>query len=121
MRVIVCGSRTFGVRDAHLAEMDRLLSELPPDVVIVHGDAYGADKLAGKWAALHGRKVEAYPADWTRHGLAAGPLRNSEMLADGADQVIAFWDGASRGTKDMINKARAAGVPTRVHQFSVGR
>lgn len=119
MRVLVCGSRGFGVKDEHLTQMHRALSTLPPDAVIVHGDAYGADKLAGIWAKQNGRGVEAHPADWNKHGRAAGPIRNSAMLASGVDLVIAFWDGASRGTKDMIDKAKAADVPTHVHFFGV--
>src|SRR5690606_30354012 len=58
-----------------------------------------------------GWHVVAYPADWRRHGRAAGPIRNQEMADAGADLCIAFPGG--RGTADMVRRARAAGIPVR--------
>jgi hypothetical protein len=55
----------------------------------------------------------AYPADWNTHGRTAGPIRNSRMLAEGKpDLVLAFTHDLSKsiGTRDMVTKARAAGV-----------
>lgn len=49
-----------------------------------------------------------FEADWEKHGRAAGPIRNAEIVA-ACDKLIAFWDGKSRGTQDAIKKARAAG------------
>ena len=46
---------------------------------------------------------ELFPADWDKHGRAAGPIRNKQM-ADYADVLIAVWDGKSRGTKNMIDE-----------------
>lgn len=39
--------------------------------------------------------------------------RNGWIIAD-ADQVVAFWDGASRGTKDSIERARKLGKPLHI-------
>jgi hypothetical protein len=37
------------------------------------------------------------------------------VIATGAPfGLVAFWDGVSRGTKDMIDVATAAGIPVRV-------
>ncbi len=107
MRVIVCGGRDYADRDAIEAE----LRSLPPDAVIVHGGAQGADNLAGAVARSLGLRAEVHPAEWGRYGKAAGPRRNAEMLAAGADLVLAFPGG--KGTADMVAKARAAGVPLR--------
>lgn len=52
--------------------------------------------------------VEARPADWKRFGRAAGVLRNTAMLADRPELVIAFPGG--KGTADMVRKAKAAGL-----------
>lgn len=41
---------------------------------------------------------------------ATAKHRNGWIVED-ADQVVAFWDGASSGTADTIRRARAAGVP----------
>lgn len=79
-------------------------------VTVVHGSAAGADTLAGRVAAAWGMRVEEHPADWGRHGKAAGPRRNAGMVALGADVVLAFPLGASRGTRDCMAKAAAAGI-----------
>jgi hypothetical protein len=71
------------------------------------GEAYAKSK---------GYTVEVHPADWQRYGLAAGPKRNKEMAA-AAHALIAIWDGQSRGTKNMIDEARAAGLPVRVYRY----
>ena len=58
--------------------------------------------------------VEKYPADWTRYGYAAGPIRNQQMLDEGRPSlVLAFHNDFehSKGTKDMIDKARKANIP----------
>jgi hypothetical protein len=77
-------------------------------VTIVHGNARGADRWAALIAKELGYKVEPHPANWTRYGRSAGPIRNREMLASGVVLVIAFPGG--RGTDDMIKQAMKAGV-----------
>ena len=59
-----------------------------------------------------------YPADWERHGRAAGPIRNEEM-AEVSDALIAFWDGKSRGTKSMIEIARRKGLQVAVVRYDL--
>lgn len=115
MRVIVTGSREWSGPDA-LAVIDRRLSTLPPGSTVVHGACRGVDEIAGRCAARMGFAVEPHPAEWDRHGKAAGPRRNEAMLAAGADLVIAFHDDLdhSRGTKHMVSIARRAGVPVEV-------
>jgi hypothetical protein len=103
-RVIVCGSREWTDRTlihdtlAALTEHGR--------VVIVHGAARGADRIADEEARALGFDVEPHPADWRRYGKRAGSIRNALMLSLGCSRVIAFWDGYSRGTEHMIRIAR---------------
>ena len=40
--------------------------------------------------------------------IAAGPIRNKEMAQNG-DFLVAFWDGKSKGTKNMIKTMKACG------------
>jgi NADPH-dependent 7-cyano-7-deazaguanine reductase QueF-like protein len=47
-------------------------------------------------------ELKVFPADWNKHGRAAGPIRNAQM-GDYADQLVAVWDGKSKGTKNMID------------------
>jgi hypothetical protein len=111
--VLVCGSRDWvdwwaiAVRLAGLGE--------PGDVVILHGDARGADRIARAAGLLYGFDVRAFPADWAGHGRRAGILRNLEMLDERPDLVIAFQTNNSRGTQHTINEARRRGIPVEVH------
>lgn len=85
--------------------------------VIIEGEAAGADSIARDVAESLGIPVEKYPANWTAHGLAAGPIRNRQMLTEGKpDAVLAFHDDieASKGTKDMVQAAMLADLPVTV-------
>ena len=112
-RVLVCGSRYWTAREPIVAA----LRELPAGTTIIHGAARGADRIAGEVATELGFEVIACPADWDTHGKAAGPIRNGEMLRDHQpDWVLAFTPNLeqSRGTRDMVVKARRAGLPVKV-------
>ena len=108
MRVLICGGRDYQDRRGVFAALDRLHAKRGIGCVI-HGGAAGADFLAGAWADERGITTATFPADWSTHGLAAGPLRNQQMIDEGKpDGVIAFPGGA--GTADMVERARRAGV-----------
>jgi len=112
-RVIVCGSRSWLMEGAIRAR----LSKLPKGSTVIHGGCAGPDIQAGAAAMDFGFKVVVEPARWDLDGRAAGPLRNQRMLSHAPDLVIAFWDGNSRGTLDMINRAKKSGVPVEVHRL----
>jgi hypothetical protein len=120
MRLLVCGSRTWTDRARLWQVLDRLVTEQSDGqvVTVIEGDARGADRLAGQLAHQRGWRLERYPADWTHQGRAAGFRRNARMLRQGRpDLVVAFTVGPlqqSRGTADMVRRARAAGVPVQV-------
>lgn len=59
-------------------------------------------------ALARGITVEPHPADWKRHGRAAGPIRNQKMLEEKPEMVVAFPGG--KGTADMVKKAGQAGI-----------
>lgn len=88
------------------------------NVIIISGHTSGADSLGEKFATDHNLQCELYPADWKRHGKAAGPIRNAEM-AKVADALIAFWDGQSHGTKSMIELAKRKGLQVAVIRFDM--
>lgn len=128
VKVLVCGGRDLSDVDFINRRMDRIHAATPITTV-VHGDARGADRLAGKWAELHGIPEKKYPADWKQFPKSAGPIRNGQMLTierQGLERVIAFPGG--NGTFDMVDKARRAGVPVqhvtgryKLFQFNVDR
>ena len=117
-RLVVCGCRDFSDYKLLSKEIDSFLKNIVNNrsVTIVSGGANGADKLGERYAHEHGLKVDLHPALWEQFGKAAGVRRNQEM-ANISDAVIAFWDGESRGTKNMIDRAREASIPCKVVQY----
>lgn len=108
MRILVTGGRDYNDYKTVSHYLDSLRRG-DETVVIIHGGASGADSLAGEWAEYNNALLEVYYANWHRHGRAAGPIRNEQMLRDGKpDLVVAFPGG--RGTKDMVSRARRAGL-----------
>ena len=100
-KIIVAGSRTFNNYPLLKKVLDERKDEFKE---VVCGDAKGADSMGETWAIQNGIKVVHFPADW-KLGSAAGFIRNHQM-GDYADELIAFWDGKSSGTKDMIEYMR---------------
>lgn len=96
--------------------------------VLIHGASHGADLLAarycqewnglnedtGQWASPC--EILPFPADWRRHGNAAGFMRNARMLTEGRpDMALGFVNmplHLSKGSADMARRARKAEVPT---------
>ena len=115
-KVIIAGSRSY---DKGICYIHEILEELCiPVNEVVCGMAIGAD-LAGKaWAEDRGIPIKEFPANWSKYGKRAGILRNIEM-GDYADELVALWDGKSRGTKHMIDYMTKLGKPTHVHYFAV--
>lgn len=79
------------------------------------GDAAGVDNLALHYCLGLGLPHTVWKADWNAHGKAAGPIRNAAMVK-GADVLIAFWDGASQGTRSAIYEALKAGLEVHVYR-----
>ncbi len=78
-----------------------------PITRVVSGCASGADSEGVRWALRSAIPIKQFPAKWTTHGKAAGPMRNSEM-SNYAEACIAFPGGS--GTEDMVRKAIAKGL-----------
>lgn len=92
---------------------------------IISGMASGADSLAVKFAHSHALKLVEFPADWKNldakpckimknsHGeynALAGHNRNRAMAEyatsdDNFGVLILFWDGKSKGSKNMKSQA----------------
>lgn len=129
-KIVVCGSRTWG-QDSFTGEfipedyeffeqkMNFFLGNLEKTKVeIVSGCAKGPDTLAIKYAEDRGYKVWRFPAEWNRFGKLAGVVRNA-LMADFSTHCIAFWDGKSNGTKDMIKQAREKGLLVKIIKVEI--
>lgn len=110
MVVLINGSRDFN--DYSLLE-EKCYEILSPfikkgdKIIIIEGDARGADKLAGKFAKENNFELEIYAADWEHLGKKAGLLRNIEMVEGSRfghkpDILISFNMG-TRGTQHTID------------------
>lgn len=76
--------------------------------VLVHGDAPKGDRDAARiWSELGGT-TEPTPADWAKHGKAAGPIRNAAMVKSEPELVLAFIHGASAGASHLARIADEA-------------
>lgn len=115
MRTIIAGSRS--VDDYEIVKDAVSKSGITP-TTILSGNARGVDRLGERWAAENSVPLETYPAEWEKHGKAAGYIRNAEMVTRAA-ALIAIWDGSSRGTEHVIELARQRGL--RVHVRMVAR
>lgn len=132
LRLLICGDRFWGTElgpdgvtriqcvrdwDTMFNAVKELHSKLPLSAII-EGEAKGADKMGAMVAAILEIPVMKFPADWGTHGKAAGPIRNQQMLTFGKpDLVFAFHHDIrnSKGTKDMVARAKKAKVPGRIY------
>jgi hypothetical protein len=111
-RLIIAGSRDFDDYELLKKKTNHVLSEKVKthEIKIVSGCASGADNLGERYAVENGYEIEKHPALWSRHGRAAGPIRNGKM-AEQSDALIVFWDGKSKGTRNMIHNMGLLGKP----------
>lgn len=117
-RVIIAGSRSFNDYGLLCSYCNRLLSVIQHShtIVVISGTARGADRMGEQYARERGFQLQRCPADWEQYGKSAGHIRNAKM-ADNADALIVFWDGASKGTKNMIDIARRKGLAVRIIRY----
>jgi hypothetical protein len=123
-RVLVTGSRTWDDRTAVWTALDQIAVEHPSArVIVVHGDASGADRLAVEWVDNVRAEDEPHPPDYTAHGAIAPLVRNGEMVEAGADLCLTFIQECpcprrkkphgTHGSVDCATKAARAGIPVR--------
>ena len=88
------------------------------DVVIISGGARGADKIAEDFSKKYELKNIIMNANWDLNGKAAGHIRNKEMASKSLEfeerTLIAFWDGKSKGTKNMIENANKMKIDVKI-------
>lgn len=106
MKLLVTGSRNY---KSYKSVIDYITKTQPS--LVIQGGAPGADTLAKIAAANLGIQTATYEANWNKLGKSAGFIRNKQMLEfSKPDQAVAFWDGVSPGTKNMIELINASGI-----------
>lgn len=107
MKIAVIGSRDLKVRD--------LEKYLPKETdEIVSGGAKGIDTCAREYALLNGIKLTEFLPDYNKFGKKA-PLERNLQIIDYADEVIAFWDKKSNGTRFVIINCKKHGKKIKVY------
>jgi len=133
-KLIVAGGRDYRDYERMKVELSRLIREelMGYDVSIVSGMANGADSMGFHYAEQYAIRSYQFLADWDNvdvpgawvkkhangrlYNARAGHQRNAEM-ARFSDGLIAFWDGRSRGTLNMIETMKGLGKLVRIVDY----
>lgn len=115
MRIAIVGSRD-GLPWLRVKAAIGELMRLPGVTSVVSGGALGVDRLAESMALAAGKNVVTVRPDWKRFGKSAGFRRNVQIVEQ-ADEVYAFWNGTSKGTKHTIDIATKMRKPVHVLTF----
>jgi hypothetical protein len=126
MRMIIAGGRDFEDYPLLKQKCREVLKELltadSNSVEIVSGGARGADRLGEIFALEQKLRIKLFRADWDKLGKIAGFVRNEQMAVYASEDsstgvLIAFWDGKSEGTSNMINLAFQYGLKVYVVNY----
>lgn len=105
---VIAGGRDFQLLLPHFQWLDHLKDSAFDITEVVSGCAPGADAGGEEWAKLRNIPVKRFPAEWDRHGRAAGPLRNEAMakyLASKTPKGIVILFPGGKGTANMASCA----------------
>lgn len=116
MRIAIVGSRNAPANIAAL-----ILEHLPRQTSeIVSGGANGVDAAAAAIAEQLSIPLRMFPPNYAAYGKAAPLMRNEQIIAY-ADEVLAFWDKESSGTRHVIASCIKAGKPIHVIPLAAAR
>lgn len=111
MRVGIVGSR-------HFPELDRVadyVRSLPATASLVTGSASGVDATATRAARERGLPVRVLGASFEEAADAGSAMERNQRLVSSCEVLVAFWDGASQGTRRTVERALDSG--REVHVF----
>ena len=107
MKLAIIGSRSL--------ETNNLQAYIPEGTTeIISGGAKGIDSCARDFAIANKIKYTEFSPDYKRYGKAAPIIRN-KSIADYADEVLAFWDEKSKGTKSVIDYCTKNNIVIRIN------
>lgn len=118
MKLIIAGSRVL-TQAKYVDLIDDLIKifDLKP-TEIVSGCAKGIDSLGEIWALENSIPIKKFPANWDTFGKLAGPRRNQQM-ADYADALLVIFIPGSRGSLDMLARAKINNLKTYPHMVEL--
>ena len=112
-RVIIAGSSGFDDYTLFENKCNHFLSEKikTHSIIILSGTSYRISSIINRYSYEHNLITIPFDAEWEKYGQCAGNISNEKMI-NCADAVIAFWDGKSKFTKNLIDMAKSKGLPT---------
>lgn len=106
MKLLVTGSRNITNFD--------ISAFIPQNTeLIISGGAKGIDEIAEKYADKMKISKLIIRPQYFKYKRNA-PLKRNEIMVDICDEVLAFWDGISTGTKHTISYAKKKNKPVEV-------
>ena len=84
--------------------------------LLLHGGARGADAAIARAAHQLGWSSVVMPARWERHGRAAGPIRNRELLEQAIARAVAHSSPGSMASVLVVAFPGGAGTASLVQQ-----
>ena len=121
--LLIAGSRDYENYEELCHVTNHLLSLVQDNyrVLIIEGEARGADTLAKRYAIDKGYQLASFPANWDLYGKAAGLWRNELMVSELSlyphRAALFFWDGESRGTRHCIGEVAKRDIPYKIFDF----
>ena len=112
LTIVVTGTRRPTSEDRIRQALDNVLQRANAPVKLVHGNEPGVEAVAEEWAEENAIESDVYPANWEEEGRTAGTDRNYRMMREAQpDMVLAFPEGNTPGTQQIIKLAQTEGIP----------
>lgn len=108
MKIAIVGSRNLTINNLEMFVPDGVCE-------IVSGGAKGIDTCAENYAKSHGIKFTVFLPEYQKFGKKFAPIKRNIDIIEYCDSVIAFWDGASKGTKFVIDHCKRTNKNIIVH------
>jgi hypothetical protein len=119
MKLAIVGSRsildpkiTHQAIKLFIAQSSRQVTE------IVSGGATGVDTHAKDYALTYEIKFTPFYPDMSLYPPKIAPLARNTQIAAYCDEMLAVWDGHSRGTIDVMKKAHTLSKPVYIARTS---
>jgi len=103
-----------------MARVVDYVNSLPARASIITGSASGVDAAATKAGRAKGIAVQVLPASFDELSDAMKSAARNQKLIDACDVLVAFWDGASKGTRGTVERALDSGKEVHVFVTKMG-
>lgn len=120
MRVVIAGSRNLKIGPVALSSLVHTAPFYNEMTQILSGGASGIDSYAAMYADHYGIPFTEYRPEYRKYTAKAAPIIRNKAMADNADALIAVWDGKSRGTRNMIDEAKARNLKIHLIIIQIG-